>query len=143
MIKTIYRLQVIYRVIKANDSARFVNMSCIVTQIALQLIKRRQIMAKGTDSKNIIFTKLMEVFPDAFWEDAGKILRVPFNEDGSRVEIKVTLTAAKNNLGGEAVSSAFDNTPIVNNTPSVTTSSIEPTQEEKDNVAKLIASLGL
>ena len=38
-------------------------------------------MAKGTDSKNIIFTKLMEVFPDAFWEDAGKILRVPFNED--------------------------------------------------------------
>ena len=100
-------------------------------------------MAKGTDSKNIIFTKLMEVFPDSFWEDTGKILRVPFNEDGSKVEIKVTLTAAKNNLGGEAVSSAFDNTPIVNNTPSVTTSSIEPTQEEKDNVAKLIASLGL
>ena len=100
-------------------------------------------MAKGTESKNIVFAKLMEVFPDSFWEDTGKILRVPFNEDGSRVEIKITLTAAKNNLGGEAVSSAFDNTPVVNNTSSVTTSSIEPTQEEKDNIVKLIASLGL
>ena len=34
-------------------------------------------MAKGTESKNVIFSKLQEVFPDAFWEDQGKILRIP------------------------------------------------------------------
>ena len=63
------------------------------------------------------------------------------------VEIKVTLTAAKTNLGGEDVPSAFDvdtsisyiPTNAVPSTPKV----LEPTQEEKDNVAKLMASLGL
>ena len=41
-------------------------------------------MAKGTESKNAVFAKLQEVFPDSFWEDQGKILRVPLNENGSR-----------------------------------------------------------
>ena len=65
--------------------------------------------AKGAVSKNTIFTKLKEVYSDAFWEDEGKILRIPLDEDGTRVEIKVQLTAAKTNLGGDNVSSAFDN----------------------------------
>lgn len=105
-------------------------------------------MAKGTESKNTVFAKLQEVFPNSFWEDEGKILRVPLNENGSRVEIKVTLTAAKNNLGGEDIPSAFS---AGNAIPAVPTSvnklemkkPIEPTQEEKDNVARLMASLGL
>ncbi len=103
--------------------------------------------AKGTESKNIIFSKLQEVFSGSFWEDQGKILRIPLNENGARVEIKVTLTAAKTNLGGEGVESAFEASPVVyTNTTSEMASSnstLEPTQEEKDNVAKLIASLGL
>jgi len=99
-------------------------------------------MAKGTESKNTVFAKLQEIFPDSFWEDPGKILRVPLDENGSRVEIKVTLTAAKTNLSGENANSAFDEVPVVNaiNTDKTI---LEPTQEEKDNVAKLIASLGL
>lgn len=98
--------------------------------------------AKGTESKNIIFSKLQEMFSNAFWEDEGKILRIPLDENGTRVEIKVTLTAAKTNLGGEKVESAFNEVPVVN---SIETKKpvLEPTQEEKDNVAKLIASLGL
>lgn len=102
-------------------------------------------MAKGTESKNIVFTKLQEVFPESFWEDQGKILRIPLDENGTRVEIKVTLTAAKNNLGGETPNSAFDASPVVTNFNKTPTNNpaIEPTQEEKDNVAKLIASLGL
>ena len=55
-------------------------------------------MARGAQSKTAIFNKLMEVYPDAFFEDEGKILRIPLNEDGELVEIKVTLTAAKNNF---------------------------------------------
>lgn len=99
--------------------------------------------AKGTESKNIVFSKLQEIFPEAFWEDQGKILRIPLDENGNRVEIKVALTAAKNNLGGENPTSAFDTTPVVNNSSTVNNTILEPTQEEKDNVAKLIASLGL
>ena len=96
-------------------------------------------MAKGSEAKNIIFTKMQEIYPDAFWEDQGKILRIPITENGNRVEIKVTLTAAKNNLGGETVNSAFENTPIL----PVKIDVSEPTQEEKENISRLIASLGL
>lgn len=96
-------------------------------------------MAKGSEAKNIIFTKMQEIYPDAFWEDQGKILRIPITENGNRVEIKVTLTAAKNNLGGETVNSAFENTPVLPIKIDVS----EPTQEEKENISRLIASLGL
>ena len=107
-------------------------------------------MAKGTESKNTVFAKLQEIFPDAFWEDQGKILRVPLNENGSRVEIKVTLTAAKTNLGGEDIPSAFTSENVVpaTNTSTVTSEVkkpevLKPTQEEKDNIARLMASLDL
>lgn len=99
--------------------------------------------ARGTDSKNIIFAKLQKVFPNSFWEDQGKILRIPLDENGTRVEVKVTLTAAKTNLGGEDPASAFDSTPIVNSNLSTSNTVLEPTEEEKENVNKLIASLGL
>ncbi len=99
--------------------------------------------AKGTESKNIVFAKLQEVFPESFWEDQGKILRIPLDENGTRVEIKVTLTAAKNNLKGNMVESAFEAVPS-SITENVSKNSVlEPTEEEKENVAKLIASLGL
>lgn len=99
-------------------------------------------MARGAVSKEVIFNKLQEVFPDAFWEDAGKILRIPLDEDGNRVEVKVTLTAAKNNLGGDNVPSAFGNDAAVVK-PNVPENKpiVEPTEEEKANVAKLLASL--
>ena len=99
--------------------------------------------AKGTESKNIVFAKLQEIFPESFWEDQGKILRIPLDENGTRVEIKVTLTAAKNNLKGNTVESAFEAVPS-SITENVSKNSVlEPTEEEKENVAKLIASLGL
>lgn len=96
--------------------------------------------AKGTESKNIIFNKIKESFPNAFWEDEGKILRVPLDENGTRVEIKVTLTAAKNNLGEEVPASAFTNDSVVSQSPKVI---LEPTEEEKNNVQRLLASLNL
>lgn len=102
--------------------------------------------AKGTESKNSIFKKIMEIYPDSFWEDENKILRVPLDENGDRVEIKITLTAAKNNIGlnNSAVRSAFDNEPVSNfMPPPAENKDIEPTQEEKNNVERLLASLGL
>lgn len=99
--------------------------------------------ARGTDSKNIIFAKLQEVFPNSFFEDQGKILRIPLDENGTRVEVKVTLTAAKTNLGGENPASAFDNNPTLQNNSTINSTVLEPTQEEKENVRMLIESLGL
>lgn len=105
-------------------------------------------MAKGTESKSLIFNKLMEVYPDSFWEDENKILRIPMTENGDIVEIKVTLTAAKNLLNeGRNPASAF--TPPGSEevsgymTPPVSSENIEVSQEEKENVANLLASLGL
>ena len=89
----------------------------------------------------------MEIYPDAFWEDQDKILRVPMSEAGNRVEIKVTLTAAKTNLGGDIVPGAFSSKPAEKPSTSTSTlegdSSIEMTQEEIDNVQKLMKELGL
>lgn len=94
--------------------------------------------AKGTESKCIIFNKLREIYPNSFWEDENKILRIPMNEGGNPIEIKVTLTAAKNILGSGAVESAFPTTsePVVEKP-------VEMTEEEKENVATLLASLNL
>lgn len=94
--------------------------------------------AKGTESKCIIFNKLKEIYPNSFWEDENKILRIPMNEGGNPIEIKVTLTAAKNILGSGAVESAFPTAP-----EPVVEKPVEMTEEEKENVATLLASLNL
>lgn len=95
--------------------------------------------ARGTESKNNIFNKLKEVYPNAFWEDEGKILRIPVDEGGTSIEIKVTLTAAKNILGSGEVESAFPAAPV----EKTAEKPVEMTKEEKDNVATLLASLNL
>ena len=94
--------------------------------------------AKGIMSKGIIFNKLKEIYPNSFWEDESKIPRIPMNEGGNPIEIKVTLTAAKNILGSGAVESAFPTAsePVVEKP-------VEMTEEEKENVATLLASLNL
>ena len=104
--------------------------------------------AKGSESKNKLFKKLMEVYPNAFWEDEGKILRVPMDEMGERIEIKVTLTAAKNNLGSNAAASAFpEESPVHVNVEPTPAAPIkqekEVTEEEKENISRLLKSLGL
>ena len=96
---------------------------------------------KGTEAKNNVFAKMMEIFPNAFWETEGKILRVPMTEKGDVIEIKVQLTAAKNVLGGGGAPAA-NVTGEVNFTQPPQPST-EPTQQEKDNVQNLLKSLGM
>ena len=100
--------------------------------------------ARGTEAKNEVFSKVMSVFPKAFWEDEGKILRIPISEGGNVIEIKMTLTAAKNILGGEENASAFKLTGTPSEPkPIKPANDIEMTQAEKDNVASLMKALGL
>lgn len=94
-------------------------------------------MAKGAESKQKVIDKIIEVYPDAFVY--GKELRIPFEEDGMRVEIKVALTCAKTNVGGDGTSEESG----VQSNEAVNAPSAAPTQEEKDNIAKLMDRLGL
>lgn len=98
-------------------------------------------MARGATSKSYIFNKLLETFPGSFMQD-DKILRIPLEEDGSTVEIKVSLTAAKDILGGEAASTqTFDwETPTAE--PNITAAA-QPSEDEKARIAKMMAALGM
>ena len=92
-------------------------------------------MAKGAIAKQEVLTKLKEIFPDAF--EYGKEFRIPMMEDGQRVEIKIALTCAKTNVGGDG-----DSVESVGEVPASTPTSIEPTEEEKQNIADLMSKLG-
>lgn len=90
---------------------------------------------KGTIAKEKITEKILETFPNSFKYD--KEIRIPFEEDNSKVQIKVVLTCAKVNIenaGGGTTDSANSST------------SIEPqlvTEQEKKDVVNLLENLGL
>ena len=95
-------------------------------------------MAKGAESKQKVINKIMEIYPEAFLY-GNKELRIPFEEDGARVEIKVALTCAKTNVGGDG--SLEESGIEINDTPNVAPAA--PSDEEKQNIANLMARLGL
>lgn len=98
---------------------------------------------KGADSKEIIFKKLTQVFPGSFMDD--KVLRIPMTENGEPLEIKVALTCAKDILGDGVAASAFPDNGESPAAPSLAISEadIEPSEDEKNNVAKMLESLNL
>ena len=103
-------------------------------------------MAKGNASKEIIFQKILDTFKDSFMADA-KTLRIPMEENGEPIEIKVTLTAAKDIIGSAAVGEDHDwsdpkDTPKSTSIGTATPAAAEPTQEEKENVQRMLESLG-
>lgn len=104
-------------------------------------------MAKGAVSKSTIEAKLLEVFEGAFKYD--KEIRIPMMEDGTEVQIKVTMTCAKTNVeaGGDvaipgaakvATSTESFPEPIKKDTVK-----IEATEDEKAKVLDLMSQLGL
>lgn len=102
-------------------------------------------MAKGQLAKAEIAKKILSNFQGAFLYNDGKEIRIPTEENGEELQIKVTLTAAKesvnpgddNAMPGEKPIAA-DDKPIVNNNKTA-----EPTQEELNNVSDLLKALGL
>ena len=99
--------------------------------------------ARGSESKNIITAKLLETFAGSFIYDKNII--IPMVENGENLQIKIALTCAKTNVevGGDmAVPGAQkEMTPVVGNFNETSNTLVEPTAEEKENVAKLVASL--
>ena len=103
-------------------------------------------MAKGAIAKQAIFEKLLEVFNGSFMYANGKELRIPWEEESGPVQIKVTLTAAKDMVSPEgevmrAAATASEPVPMANfmNSPHIE----EPTEEEKQTVQDLLKTLGL
>ena len=110
-------------------------------------------MAKGAAAKQEVMATILEAFGDnAFLYNDGKEVRVNCTENGEPVQIKIALTAAKvavepgadNALPGAGLvkndASPFPE-PVVSQR--VDAVKIEASDDEKANVAALMASLGL
>ena len=103
--------------------------------------------ARGSIAKEEVMNKILATFPGAFKYENE--LRIPLVENGEELQIKVTLTAAKNMVaaGGDTampgaqpkeVVVGFSATgPVTERVP------VEPTDEEKKNVSNLLNMLGL
>lgn len=99
--------------------------------------------AKGSISKEIIVQKILDTFEGAFKFD--KEIRIPMIEDGAEVQIKVTLTCAKTNVESGMDTAIPGATAATTVTPKAidTHGVAEVTEEEKQNVLKAMAALGL
>ena len=81
--------------------------------------------------------KILEVFPNSFIN--GKEIRICGNENGEEVQIKVTLTAAKENIVNEAA----EKPTAAATTASTDDYTVEITPKEKRTVAEMLAALNL
>lgn len=99
-------------------------------------------MARGSISKEKITKTILDTFAGSFLYD--KEIRIPCQEEGELIQIKVTLTAAKTNVesGDDIKVPGIENNEINFDIP-ITKEKIEVTEEEKQNVATLLKNLGL
>ena len=93
--------------------------------------------ARGQELKNQIVNKILEVFPNSFIN--GKEIRICGNENGEEVQIKVTLTAAKENI----VNETSKKPTAAATTASTDDYTVEITSKEKRTVAEMLAALNL
>ena len=102
---------------------------------------------KGAQLKQEITKKILTTFPGSFLYNDGKEIRINGTEAGLPVQIKVTLTAAKEPVENDNIVIAsneaqpikieFENKPsVIEKIPD------EPTEEEKANLKMLLEGLG-
>lgn len=96
-------------------------------------------MAKGAEEKEIVIQKILNTFEGSFVY--GKEVRIPIND----VQIKVTLTCAKENVAAGADNAIPGVTPAVTNAFDTVAEKVEvhATEEEVNLVNSLIDKLGL
>jgi hypothetical protein len=103
-------------------------------------------MAKGAVAKSAIAQKLKDLFGANYVGESGGKHYVWESDGGEKVQIAISLTCPKNPIGTVDMSSAFGDgldfeaEPIVAQTTFVPA---EITQEEKDNLARMMEQLGL
>lgn len=106
-------------------------------------------MAKGALSKQEIGEKILKTFEGAFYYNSGKEIRIPWNEGGTDVQIKISMVCAKDNVNptGEVLEMK-ESAPVNQEMGSFMNfpephKKVEPTEEEKQNVEDLLKALGL
>lgn len=103
-------------------------------------------MARGQIAKAEIQKKILNNFEGAFLYNDGKEIRIPIEENGELIQIKVALTAAKENVeqgADNALPGATAEKVKFEETKKVSTKTVEATEEEKNNVNELLKALGL
>ena len=101
-------------------------------------------MARGQISKTKATEVILKAFPGSFTYD--KEIRIPFIEDGETIQLKCVLTCAKVNVeqnGDVAIPGEVSTDINFEDGKPIEQKIIEPTQEEKENVRKLMETFGL
>lgn len=96
--------------------------------------------ARGSIAKEEIKSKILTTFEGSF--ENGKELRIPMQENGETVEIKITMVCAKDIVGGGVSSSTLIKSET-DTEEAPPWASKEPTEEEKSKVEDLLNQLNL
>ena len=101
--------------------------------------------AKGSILKQEIANKILAAFPGSFLYNDGKEIRINGTENGEKLQIKLTLTAAKVAVEGGSDVALPGEAATADVKPNVTNETIpqEPSEEEKERLAMLLDKLGL
>lgn len=91
--------------------------------------------ARGAIAKTLIGTAILQVFPGSFIDSDQKTIRIPTTCEGEPIEIKISMTAAKDLVGGQASSVTASKQAVPQNR--------EMTDEEIAEVKRLVTELGL
>ena len=104
-------------------------------------------MAKGSGAKAKVVETIKQAFGKDFLGEYDKKAQVVALENGERVQVAISLTCPKTpidfgnsvsmDLGGRDFSDEAVSVPVVESAPA------EITEEEKQNIADLMAKLGL
>lgn len=102
-------------------------------------------MAKGNDAKNLVIEKIKEVFGADYIGEYDKKHYVWSKEGGEKIQVAISLTCPKNPVGNVNMSAAAGKIDF--EAPSmIAPTSFTPaeiTDEEKQNLANMMARLGL
>lgn len=101
--------------------------------------------AKGSILKQEIANKILAAFPGSFLYNDGKEIRINGIENGEKLQIKLTLTAAKVAVEGGsdvALPGEAATADVKVNTTNETIPQ-EPSEEEKERLTMLLNKLGL
>lgn len=96
---------------------------------------------RGAQAKSEIAKKILETFEGSFMMADGKELRIPIQENGEIIQIKISMVAAKENVENPAGSG--HSSPVESQAAAIPTGSFEMTVEEKQEVVDLIHKLNL
>lgn len=95
-------------------------------------------MAKGSESKELFYKKILETFNGSFLYNGNKEIRIPMIENGELIQLKVSVVCAKENVNmGNA------ETQVIGSIEPKVAASGEITEEEKKEVVDLIKLLQL